>query len=105
MSKIILVFSDIRVGKLTQVFVFPGSFVVSDFGPDLVFQLLTLTAGLVSLLDQLLDQLNFNSCSCLGPSLLPGLGTSLGHGLSVLILTFHWAHPCFQGNVLFCVFW
>ena len=48
MSKVISVFSVIGVRQLTQVFVFPGSFVVSDFGPDHAFQLLTLTAGLVS---------------------------------------------------------
>lgn len=53
----------ISVRKLAQVLVFCGSSIVSDFGSDHVFQLLALTAGLVS-------QLNFDTCSCLLPSFL-----------------------------------
>lgn len=91
-----MVSSVISVRKLTQVFVFPGGFVVSGFGPDHAFQLLTLTAGLVSLLAFVPAKFQRS---------LPGLGTSVGCGLSALALTSHSAHPSFQGNVLFCVFW
>lgn len=48
MGKVISVFSVISVRKLTQVFV-SWQF-CCDFGPDHAFQLLTLPAGLVSLL-------------------------------------------------------
>lgn len=84
----------ISVRKLAQVLVFCGSSIVSDFGSDHVFQLLALTAGLVS-------QLNFDTCSCLLPSFF---GTSLGHGLSPPAPSLLLAHLCFQGNVLFRVF-
>jgi len=49
-SKVISFFSVTSVGKLSRVFLFPGSLVGSDSGPDRAFQLLTLPAGLVSLL-------------------------------------------------------
>lgn len=60
------------------------------------FQLLALTAGLVS-------QLNFNTSSCLLPLWVPV--TSLGCSMSPPALSSFSAHPCFQGNVLFSVFW
>lgn len=102
MSKVISVFSVIGVRELTRVFVFPGGFVVGDFGPDLAFQLLTLTAGLVPLLAFVPARFQ---CLLLPRALFIAWPWDLSGMWPACSCTDFSAHPRFQGNVLFCVFW